>query len=126
VQLKGYLPYPQLLEATRRTDVGIVSLRPTHPNNIHAAPNKLYYYIACKNIVLAQSLPGLSRIVENDALGFVCDFRDVDSIVRAMRQVLALSDLRERQDTAFVAHAQRYNWEAQQDELVELYSRLLS
>lgn len=125
------VPVEDLPEWVASSDVGVMPNQPTSANDRLSTPNKLFQSLAVGVPVVTSDFPERRRIVIDDAqgpLGATCDPADPMSIGRAIRQIIDLdpaaqADLRRR---CLKAAHERWNWEAEGEKLIALYSGLVS
>lgn len=111
-------------------DVGVMAIAPSTLNHRLSTPNKLFECLAAGVPVVASDFPGIREIVLADPgapLGILVDPLDPRSVAGGIRSILdldaaATADLRER---CRRAARERWNWERESVELVELYSDLV-
>ncbi|MBI2776434.1 MAG: glycosyltransferase family 4 protein [Chloroflexi bacterium] len=116
----------ELLEWVASADVGAMPNQPRTVNERLSTPNKLFECLAAGTPVVSSDFPERRRIVIDDPagpLGAVCDPTDPAAIGAALRSILDLdpaarADLRRR---CRLAATERYSWEAQVPNLLELY-----
>jgi glycosyltransferase involved in cell wall biosynthesis len=121
------VPPADLVSWTASADVSVMAIQPTSLNHRFTTPQKLFESIAAGIPVVASDLPGMAAIVESTGSGLVCDPTSPSAIAAAIRTLLAEPTERREQRRAHilqVAH-ERYNWEAEEPELLSLYRRLL-
>jgi glycosyltransferase involved in cell wall biosynthesis len=92
----------------------------------YASPNKLFEYMAAGLPVVYGDLPPVHVLCERYGCGLPCDPGSPASIAGALNRLLDDPALHARQRAGALAAAQVYNWEAQEQVLLDLYRRLLS
>ena len=123
------VPPSELLEWVASADVGAMPNQPRTINERLSTPNKLFECLAAGTPVVSSDFPERRRIIIDDPagpLGALCDPTDPASIGAAIRSILELdpaasADLRAR---CRRAAATRYDWAAQLETLVALYTRV--
>ena len=122
------VPPSELLAWTASADVSAMLIQPTSLNHRLTTPQKLFESIAAGVPVVASDLPGMASIVADSGAGLVCDPRSSHAIAAAIRALLGeLPEQRaaRRAHILEVAHG-RYNWEAEEPTLLELYRGVLA
>lgn len=95
VKFLGRLPLQELLEITRKADLGISLEEDLGLNYRFALPNKLFDYIQAGVPVLVSDLPEMKRIVEQYQVGLVAQTRQPSELAEIMKAML--SDQAQRQ-----------------------------
>jgi glycosyltransferase involved in cell wall biosynthesis len=104
---------------------GLVTLLPG-PNRTESQPIKLYEYMAAGLPVVASDFPLWRQIVDEAKCGLLVDPENTREIADAMRWILQNPDeAYEMGQRGRRAVRDRYNWEAQSDNLIGLYRSLL-
>jgi glycosyltransferase involved in cell wall biosynthesis len=75
--------------------------------------------------LVASALPEISLVVKRHDLGILIAPGDVDQLADALNTLLKNSELRAKYSAHAKQAAATLNWEAQEDELVELYRRIV-
>jgi len=114
-----------VVAAARMADVGVVPFLPTTLNNKLALPNKVFGYMAAGLALYVSDIPELARLVQELENGVAFDPfipRGVaDGIDYLAKQPCLLERMKERSKSAAT---DRYNWEAEQWILLNVYRRL--
>ncbi len=124
VEYLGYQQRPGVIAALGRAKVGLAVLHP-RPNYQLAYPVKLFEYMAAGLPVVASDFPLWREIVEGAGCGLLVDPLDPEAIAQAIRHLLEnprdaeAMGLRGRQ-----AVTERYNWDHEAKELVNMYREL--
>jgi glycosyltransferase involved in cell wall biosynthesis len=115
----------ELPSYTASADIGVQPIENTCLNHFTTDSNKLFEYVIAGLPVVASRLPEIRKVVEQDDLGLLVTPGDTDSLVDALRRLVADADLRAHYAKNAAQAAQHLNWEAQEAALVELYARVL-
>lgn len=119
------VPLAELPSYTASADIGVQPIENTCLNHFTTDSNKLFEYVIAGLPVVASRLPEIRKVVEIFDLGLLVTPGDTDSLVDALRRLVADGDLRVSYARNAVHAAQHLNWEAQEAALVELYARVL-
>src|SRR5690606_11461563 len=84
-------------------------------------PNKLFEYVMAEVPVLGSDSPGIGKVVAETGVGEVVDPVDPVSLADATRKILA--DPEPYRDACRIAR-ERYNWDVESKNLLEVYARL--
>lgn len=111
-----------LLEDVR---AGLLIYRPD-PNNVQAAPNKLFEYMYAGIPVIASDFPSFREIIEGVKCGLLVNPLDPQAIARAIEYVFNYPEAAEQMGLrGREAVKNRYNWPSQERKLLNLYRKLL-
>ena len=126
VHLYGPRPFDQLVNMASGATIGIVPIRSYNMNTYLADTNKLFEYLMAGIPVVASDLPELRRVIAqgDPPVGRVFDPESPESIAKAVRAVLDRETYQARREEARRLALERFNWEAQQSRLLELYRAL--
>jgi len=92
----------------------------------YASPNKLFEYLAVGLPVVYGDMPPVHAICEQYGCGLPCDPTSPASLAAAINRLLDDADLYGRMRAGALAAARVYNWEAQEQVLLDVYRRLLA
>ncbi len=119
------VPPEELLDYTAGAAIGAIPTEIHHPILRYSSPNKLFEYLAVGLPVVTSDLPIVRRICEAYGCGLVCDPTSPAAIAEACNRLLGDPDLYARMRAGALAAAEVYNWEAQEQVLLDVYRRLL-
>lgn len=124
-QALGYLTRSQVTEVLSHSFAGLALLQP-EPNNVQGLSTKLYEYMASGLPVIASDFPSFHAVVEESGCGLVVDPLNVRAIAEAMNYLLANpAEARAMGERGRSAVLRKFNWTAEQQNLLELYDQLL-
>ena len=125
VQFVGWMEHKEVVAKLSNYDAGIVCLHPL-PNYITALPIKLFEYMAAGLPVIASNFPILREIVEGNKCGICVDPLNPEEIAKAIRYLIAFPEKRMKMgQNGKQAILEKYNWEKENDKLINLYNNLL-
>jgi glycosyltransferase involved in cell wall biosynthesis len=119
------VPLAELPFYTASADVGVQPIENTCLNHFTTDSNKLFEYVVAGLPLVASALPEISLVVKRHDLGILIAPGDVDQLADALNTLLKNSELRAKYSAHAKQAAATLNWEAQEDELVELYRRIV-
>ncbi|HWE63392.1 MAG TPA: glycosyltransferase [Chloroflexota bacterium] len=115
----------QLVAAMAGCTIGIVPYLPTSLNNYLCTPNKLFDYMMGGLAVVATDLPELRRVVQEWHAGLVYQPDDACGIADSINGLIGdPRRLAQCRAAARRAALERFNWEAQSAQLVQVYAGL--
>jgi len=124
-EVLGYLTRPQVTEVLSHAFAGVAVLQP-EPNNIQGLSTKLYEYMASGLPVIASDFPSFRAVVEEARCGLVVDPLNVRAIAAAMNYLLDNpAEAREMGERGRSAVLHKFNWSAEQQNMLALYDELL-
>jgi glycosyltransferase involved in cell wall biosynthesis len=122
IDILPWQPHDVLVEHMQRARAGLILL---HPGPNHGDPvrsNKLFEYMAAGLPVIASDLPRWRDIVCDTGCGLVVDPFDPEAIAAAIQRLVQnpeeAAEMGRRGRAAF---EERFNWDAQAEQLLSLY-----
>lgn len=123
VRFFGPVPNPELVDWSSSADIGMCTIVGTSPSYRESLPNKLFEYVMAGLPVVTSDFGSMGRITDEQGVGVTCDPTDPRALARAIEH-LRDPEVHAAAAAATPAMAARYNWEVEQQSLVELYERL--
>ncbi|RCV89370.1 glycosyltransferase [Billgrantia montanilacus] len=119
------VPLDDLPKYTSSADIGVQPIENTCLNHFTTDSNKLFEYVIAGLPVVASQLPEISKVVREYDLGLLVPEGNTEALAKAIHELVQDPALRERYRANAQLAAQSLNWEAQEESLVALYSRVL-
>jgi glycosyltransferase involved in cell wall biosynthesis len=124
-QFLGLLPYADIPPLLKGATAGLLCFQAT-PNNVLGTPNKLFEYMSAGIPVIASDFPFIREIVLDANCGLLVQPDNVQEIAAAMSRLLDdPADARRMGRNGLRAVRERYNWQAEEKQLLSLYRVLL-
>jgi len=109
-----------------RADAGIVCFLP-EPNHIKAMPTKLFEYMIANLPVIASNFPLWKEIVEGNKCGICVDPLKSEDIAKSITYLMEHPRIKkEMGENGRKAILEKYNWEAEQRKLLDIYKDILN
>jgi glycosyltransferase involved in cell wall biosynthesis len=109
---------------TASADLGVAPIENVCLSYYFCAPNKIFEYLIGGIPVVASNFPELSKVVEENEIGFTFDPQDIQSITESIEKVFSnekkYNEMKENTKLA----AKKYNWENESKKLLNLYLNL--
>jgi len=126
VDFLGFLNKSQVDKLLSESIAGLVTLHPT-PNFLDSLPIKLFEYMSAGIPVIASNFPLWKKIIEGNECGICVDPFNSTQIAEAM---LYLRDnpveAKAMGDNGRKAVLEKYNWNNEEEKLIDLYNTILS
>lgn len=121
-------PYEELLNWTTSADLGLLIYSPDYSLNIKMClPNKLFEFLMSGLPVLASQLEAVTDVIRTYDVGQVVLSLMPEDIGKAISTMIADRDALARMSrNALVAAQQEFNWEKERQQLLNLYSSVLT
>jgi len=124
VELKGRIPFEELMNETKKADLGIALEENLGLNYYYALPNKLFDYIQASVPVLVSPFPEMQKIVNQYDIGTIYDHKNPESLAKKITEVFELNNRYQKwKDNTEIA-AKDLCWEKEEKVLIELYSKI--
>lgn len=119
VHVHDSVPHDQVVDLVRSADYGLCLVENVSLSDYYSLPNKLFEYAFAGVPVLASNFPDMQHLIEQFELGAVTE-NEVDSISQAIFRLQSLARQRVTADLTGLG------WEAQAEELRELYRQVIA
>lgn len=124
VKPHGFLSREEVGRVFARSVAGIVTFLPS-PNHVAAQPNKMFEYMGAGIAVIASDFPLWREIIEGTESGICVDPCNPRAIAAAIDSLVQNPEEARRMGAnGYRAVRERYNWRAEERELLELYAAL--
>jgi glycosyltransferase involved in cell wall biosynthesis len=122
----GQCPRKEVAAVLARSSAGLVVFKPG-ANHTNAQPNKMFEYMSAGIPVIASNFPLWREIVEGNRCGICVDPLSVEQISRAIQWVFDHpEEAAEMGENGSRAVRSKYNWEQEEEVLLEVYRSVLS
>lgn len=118
----GEIPFHDVLPYFSLLDIGCVLFQPS-PNNLIAAPNKLFEYMGMSVPLIVSDFPEMHRIVIDSNCGICIDPTNPKKIAEAILWSYEHKiKLKEMGENGRVAVEEKYSWERMEERLFKTYN----
>lgn len=125
IETVGWVPFNQVAHQLRQANVALAVLQPI-PRYVAALPVKLFEYMACGLPVVISDFPPNRAVVADADCGTLVDPEDISVVTAAIQRLLTSpNDARRLGRNGRHAFETRYNWQALEPRLFDLYSSLI-
>lgn len=115
----------ELPSYTVSADIGVQPIENTCLNHFTTDSNKLFEYVQAGLPIVASDLPEIRRVVRKHDLGVLVPPGEIDALATALRSLVEDEAKRKLYARRSRAAAAVLNWEAQESDLLALYTRVL-
>jgi glycosyltransferase involved in cell wall biosynthesis len=123
--LHGRVLFEEVKKWLGKGKVGLVCLHPTQ-NYPESLPIKMFEYMAAGLPLIASNFPLWKEIVEKSHAGFTVDPLNPQEIAEKVKELLTNDQLhQEMSRNGRKAHEEIYNWQVEEQKLLDLYRSLL-
>lgn len=121
----GTIPYEEVLRQTAASHAIAALYDPRVPNNLYAAPNKVFEAMMLARPVLVSDGIAVADLVRRVRCGLVVPYGDREALRAALeRLMLSPAECESLGARGRVAFESRYNWRAMEDRLLRAYAEL--
>jgi glycosyltransferase involved in cell wall biosynthesis len=126
IKFKGWISYPKIYDIYHEADIGLSILLP-EKRYVAALPVKLFEYMAAGIPVIASNFPEISSIISSENCGVVVNPQvPIEEIAHLIHQWWKNPSIpKSLGENGRMAVLNKYNWEAQINDLSSMYSKLL-
>lgn len=115
----------ELPSYTASADIGVQPIENTCLNHFTTDSNKLFEYVQAGLPVVASDLPEIRRVVSKHGLGVLVPPGETEALAAALRSLVEDETKRKLHAGYSRSAAAVLNWEAQEGDLLALYTRVL-
>jgi glycosyltransferase involved in cell wall biosynthesis len=126
IQMKGKISWDKLLLETQNARAGLVLFEPLSENYTYASPNKFFEYVMAGTPVIASAIPTFKEFNRQFEVAILVDPSNIKEISRAIQILLTQKEKWDSYHQNCLEAREIWNWEAQEESLVELYAKLMS
>lgn len=126
VYVEDWLPFGQAYQRLEAADIGLVMFQPVMLNHVYAMPHKMFDYMLAQLPVIAPDFAEeVAPIIAEADCGILVDPSDPDQVATALDH-LATHPAARRQlgHNGRQAVFDHYNWEAEAEKLIKMYTEL--
>jgi glycosyltransferase involved in cell wall biosynthesis len=125
VEFRGYIPYPQSIEAIEDCIVGI-ALPETLPNHKGSYPTKMFEYMSIGLPVIASDFQLYKDVVEKYECGFTVTPEDPEAIANAIEKLYLNREMAKRMSANAKETVKNFDWESEAKRLIDFYKQILN
>jgi len=126
VIFEDWMPFEDVFQHVKASQIGIVLLQPGHLNHVHALPHKLFdYMLAGIPVIIPNFSKELTSIVTQSNCGVLVDPSNPNQIRQAILSLANNPNKRkELGANGRKAILKKYNWDNEARELITMYNKL--
>jgi glycosyltransferase involved in cell wall biosynthesis len=122
----GYMPAHEGWPIIAQCDIGLAILHPI-ANYVKSYPTKVFEYMAMGLPVIASNFPLYKEVIERSNCGLCVNPLDPQEIAEAIRWLIEHPfEARRMGENGRKAAGKRYNWELEEQKLLDFYETLLT
>jgi len=124
VTFLGTVPFDQVIPMTMEADAIFCMFNPGDPNSLIGTPNKLFEAMVCGRPIICTKGTYSGELTEQEEIGLAIEYSE-QALKEAIIKLRDNPGLRERLGkNALKAALTKYNWQKQEEKLIELYKNL--
>lgn len=124
VAFLGRVPFDEVIPMTMKADAVFCMFNPADPNSVIGAPNKLFEAMVCGRPIICTEGTYSGEVTEQEEVGLAVKYSE-QALKEAIIKLRDNPELRERLGrNALKAAIAKYNWQKQEEKLLELYRGL--
>jgi glycosyltransferase involved in cell wall biosynthesis len=110
---------------TSDADIGVLPLEPLCESYNLALPNKLFEYLQGGLAIISSDLPEIARVVREESVGCLYPYDSAARLAEAIKLLAGDPVLLRQYKSAAERCRDRYCWEAEKEQLLSVYRRIL-
>ena len=124
VRLIERLPYPEMIQYTLNSNIGVTLDKPGNSNYENSLPNKIFDYAFSGLPVLGSNIKEVSKVINEYQIGSVIDSVNPESIANALNYFFLNKSFYNfcKQNTLILK--EKLSWEKESEKLTEILSKL--
>lgn len=129
VRIVNWKPYREMMQYVQEADIGLALYQPTYKHQFvgMSTARKLFTYMQAATPVVASNIGSIADVVETERCGILVDPSDVEAVSNAIVYLLENPQIaRAMGERGQKAVDEKYNWEMEQQKLVDAYRTILS
>jgi glycosyltransferase involved in cell wall biosynthesis len=126
VQLRGKVGWELLLLETQKARAGLVLFEPRSENYSYASPNKFFEYVMAGTPVIASTISTFQEFNQEFEVAILVDPSNIEEISETIQTFLSNRERWNIIHQNCLRAREKWNWEAQEQTLLNLYSQLLN
>lgn len=124
VSLLGRIPFENLMDETKKADLGLALEENIGLNYYYALPNKLFDYIQARIPVLVSPFPEMKRIVDEYNIGDTYSHKSPEDLAKKIKEIFESPDNYSGWKKNTEIAAKELCWENEEKILKDLYANL--
>lgn len=126
VHILEAVPQTELLKWTSSADAGIIPYQPIDLNNYYCSPNKLFEFIQAGLPIIANALPFLKKVVQENDFGLVADLKSPFEYAKAINLMFKNTNNFNRFKANLKKRSGEFSWASEEVKLKNIYQTALS
>ena len=118
------IPYSELIEYTKISDLGLSLDKNTNLNYEYSLPNKIFDYIQSSTPILTSNRVVVAEIVNTYNIGKVVDSHDPKIMANTVQRIFDNTTIYGLWKENLQIASEKFNWENESEKLKEIYSNL--
>ncbi len=124
VFLLNKMPYSELIEYTKISDLGLSLDKGTNLNYELSLPNKIFDYIQSEIPVLCSNRKLVANLVSKNNIGYISETHDPRKLAKIVTELFDNKAQYQTLKESLKKAAAIYTWEHESEKLIEIYSNL--
>jgi len=124
VIIKDKMPYDELMEYTKISDLGLSLDKPTNLNYEYSLPNKVFDYIQAETPMLVSNRKEVAHIIAKNNVGWIVETVEPKKLAEMVNNIFKDEHDYQNKKHSLKQASEKYYWEKEAKTLKEIFERL--
>ncbi|HBK71306.1 MAG TPA: glycosyltransferase [Flavobacteriaceae bacterium] len=124
VIIKSKMSYTELIEYTKRADLGLSLDKATNLNYEFSLPNKVFDYIQAQTPLLVSNRKEVAKLVTENKIGLVIDHFEPEKMADTVNKMFSDKIQYQFWKENLVIASEKYNWETESEKLKAVFEKI--
>lgn len=124
INITGWINYEDVAGHLANCDIGLILYTPSK-NNLSSTSNKLFNYIAAGLAIISADLPETAKVLDPLNNAYILKAYNSRELANTIQRLIENPNLILKMKNASVQAYQKYNWEIEENKLLDFYQKVI-